>query len=108
MISVPLYPAAARWSHCLYTKKPGSISTVSGFVRKSLAETTLPRGGTVGSSRGQKGQMEKYLLRRSDVYSTRAFFTAFHLELDGVTFLQAVEVEVLESAAMEKYLLTFR
>ena len=52
--------------------------------------------------------MEGFLRGRTDGGSSRPLLSPLHIKIDRLTFLQAVEVQLLKAAAMEEYLLTIR
>jgi hypothetical protein len=57
----------------------------------------------------QRGQNRVVLglFSGSDGSGAGAFFAALHFKFDGIAFFEAVEVEVLETAAVKENLLPF-
>ncbi len=43
-----------------------------------------------------------------NVHGARPFLTTLHLKLDGFSFFQSIEIELLETAAVKKNLLPVR
>lgn len=100
--TIPL-PPSEEAAHAQSTWRPSARTFPLSPDRNSAVAAQTGKGGTNGRTPGQSRPLRR---ARTHGRGSRALLAALHLKLDVFSLFQAVEVELLKTAAMEEYLLS--